>query len=128
MFVASLKQLQDVGGIPRERILVLDMDTLNESGVGRLATFLGLDPSGWGEAVNATHNAGSEAYHDHFWDEGKGRSRESERSKRAEPGRYEISGLRPMLAETRALIYNRTREACQALAAEWGVGLARCLG
>lgn len=46
----------------------------------------------------------------------------------AEPGIYEASGFRPMLCETRELIYGQSRDACSELHREFGLHYPQCLG
>merc|ERR1719401_2874812 len=48
-------------------------------------------------------------------------SRDVGRQSEAEPGIYEASRFRPMLCETRELIYSQSRDSCSELRLEFGL-------
>ena len=87
----------------------------------RLGSFAGVSPDGFPSATvlgrtNSQHSVdgrGQDTFQRGFW---------------AVAGVYEISRRRPMLCETRLLIYSKTNDVCGVLSSSFGVHYGECLG
>jgi hypothetical protein len=87
----------------------------------RLGEFAGLNESGWDVRVlqDVTNSGGKLG--------GRGRTlgnghHNTFKGKPEPPGRYEVSGYRPMLNRTRDLISRREQDMCRTIHREFGVG------
>ena len=107
--------------VGRSNLIILDIDASSEPGtLSTLAAFLGIDdPRPLLEHVATRVNSGATLKE-------RGAKR-SQKDHDHEPGTYEISGFRPVLNKTRAIIYADCFDDCVGLAAEFGVRLERCI-
>jgi len=110
-----------------QNLLALRTEDLgDETTWRRVADFLGLPPDGFdGSLIASKTNSGASFASRGMNAVGDAASGAAESGSMG--GLYEVSGRRPMLCETRDLVYNLTRDACERLDREFGLRWEACL-